>query len=345
VSFTWNAGTSLADAIATAASRTGIRPEEVYYRGHQIPKEADWTDFSKIANRRKPLELVSAYTGERTDGNFNSSIDDTVTEQELQLFRYSERFTFLTADLLRDNPEYRAAGVRAHPEFMRRALSEYSESQVGWNERDLARVRDGALAAHTYVHLYYAAVLARCIPARSLSVLEVGGGYGGLARVLGKLAPDVFCEYSIVDIPFVTGLQHLLLSKDFPGEVTANANNSNGTPASRFRLFDTAHSEAALRKSYDLVIATHSLSELDPRQIRSYVEGALAPARNVLLSLQLKFHENIRGYSHQDCSWISERLQERGFESLYENRTEDGRVVTTLLSRTAGAVSPKQPTS
>ena len=319
--FTWESSATMGEALAFAGVPAEL-PDEIYYRGYRIAPTMTWHEFCQIADKTKPLELVGSFIQSFDDGNFNSKHTTTAQDEDFRIFRNSETFHFLTADVLGENREYNAAARAMNPTFTGRATCEYLESSVGWEDGELTRREGHVLGSQTYVHLYYAAAILRFVTRPKLKVLEIGGGYGGLARVFGRLAPDRIHSYTIVDIPLVTELQRYFLEDTFSGEIAVNPQSES---ASKVKIFDINHATIPLQSGYDLVIATHSLSELDPKQINYYVEGALSRAQNVLLSLQLKFHSNLRGYCHQDCSWIVDTLRRCRFQTVFENRTEGGR--------------------
>jgi hypothetical protein len=113
-------------------------------------------------------------------------------------------------------------------------------------------------------------------PAERPRILEIGGGYGGLAHYLMQLIPQA--RYVIVDIPesllfssiYLSTLwpdkDNLLLTPDDPGKPGETA---GFTFVPNF-LFDRCRT---LYSEFDLVINTLSLSEMNQEQIRYYCAG------------------------------------------------------------------------
>lgn len=89
------------------------------------------------------------------------------------------------------------------------------------------------------------------------TVLEIGGGYGGLARIFGKLNPGI--SYTMVDLPETLFYAMVFLKKDF-GDTT------------NFKFVPVGNVQDLYGKDYDLVINTFCWQELNPKTVKSYAD-------------------------------------------------------------------------
>ena len=111
--------------------------------------------------------------------------------------------------------------------------------------------------------LRYANVLADLIirfgDLAQMSIIEIGGGYGGQARIVKRLFPS--CRYSIIDLPEV-----LLLTKRYLNE---SSPNSKYDFISAFD-FDTNQS--------DLILSNYAFSELNRDLQFKYISNIISKA-------------------------------------------------------------------
>jgi hypothetical protein len=149
--------------------------------------------------------------------------------------------------------------------------------EVGW-------LIDGRIVNHdTYVYLERLVLLAESgklgdlIFSRSPRVVEIGGGFGGLAYHLRRLVPQA--RYFIVDIPESLLFSSIYLTRFFP-----SADNVLLTPDNLEELQRTGpgftfvpnYLFGALVSSglpFDLAINTLSMSEMSESQVRCYGSG------------------------------------------------------------------------
>lgn len=102
------------------------------------------------------------------------------------------------------------------------------------------------------------------------SILEIGGGYGELARIIHALGFKG--SYTIFDLPEVHKLQHLYLSKHLPMDSQV--------------IYE--QDPAGLAPYYDLIIGCFSLSEM-PVELRDRIMFA-ASARSIMFVFQPEFY-------------------------------------------------------
>jgi hypothetical protein len=161
--------------------------------------------------------------------------------------------------------------------------------EVGW-------VADGKIINHdTHAYLERVVLLAECGklwelrnrtpegsalgqgPGRRPCILEIGGGFGGLAYHLRKLVPHA--RYVIVDIPEALLVSSIYLSTLFPegdnvlvtpDQLHLLQKDSAGFTFVPNFLFDECCTSG---REFDLVLNTLSMSEMTERQVSYYAEG------------------------------------------------------------------------
>jgi SAM-dependent methyltransferase len=113
--------------------------------------------------------------------------------------------------------------------------------------------------------------LARISALRSPRILEIGGGFGGLAHHLSKLHPRI--RYTIVDIPESLAFSSVYLSVLHP-TATIDLIRPDGPSLqhAEFRLCPNFLIDEMVLDGgdYDLVINTASLNEMAPAQVAFY---------------------------------------------------------------------------
>ena len=195
-------------------------------------------------------------------------------------------------------------------------MNQVAESLMGWKPEDLMSIK---LARHTRLtasHLYFYQVVRNLVnldPRKD--IIEIGGGYGGLARIFGLLSPNGFKKYQIIDLPFVGQLQQYFLSSEL-------------SCLNKFCYIDARLIDSiAIDTRPQLLIATHSLSELSPDLIVKYLNKIVKMSDNVFLSMQLRFHIN-----RYDVSWLLKKLMDE-YHIKHFTVTEGMSVVNVLFSR------------
>jgi hypothetical protein len=255
------------------------------------------------------------------------SVDKKLSTLAAKPDRWVGRYLRITDKL---PPEYRLAVPR-------------QLGEIGWN------VDGRTVSFDTYAYLERLAVLHDCglidrlkriaAAGHTPYVIEIGGGFGGLAYHLSKLIPQA--RIVIVDLPESLLFSSLYLSLLLPQRAHLYANTENAdellapaTPGCTFvpnylfdRLFET-------EPVFDLAINTLSMSEMDEAQVNYYCWGI-----NQLLSDQGVFFEQNHNNAH--VGWLDaksviarhfgrrQELYSRAARSLTQGRTH-------LWSRQAG---------
>jgi putative sugar O-methyltransferase len=107
----------------------------------------------------------------------------------------------------------------------------------------------------------------RDLPPRN--ILEIGGGYGGLAVKLIRLWSK--CHYVIIDLPEASLLQDFYVHEctglqPSYGAMDSHPNASIGS----IHLLDVSEADLLDSTTWDLIINTRSMQEMDPRVIQEY---------------------------------------------------------------------------
>lgn len=150
--------------------------------------------------------------------------------------------------------------------------------EVGWQCQGKLINHDTVAYLERVALLFYAGLLSKTSPISLLEmphprILEIGGGYGGLAHHIKQLLPR--CRYTIVDLP-----ESLAFSSAYLSVLHQREDNQFGAATalhpSRGFSFVPNYEFPALVESgaaFDLVINTLSLSEMSVPQIRAYCAG------------------------------------------------------------------------
>lgn len=127
-------------------------------------------------------------------------------------------------------------------------------------------------------HGYYLGRLATTgvlTPGRRVVALEIGAGYGGLARVLRRAVPGA--TVMLIDLPQRLNLQAYYLTRSFPDARVVAADDAARLRAAveggaDFVLLPPWGIEGVPSGSVDLVVNTHSMQEMRPDQVSFYVD-------------------------------------------------------------------------
>jgi hypothetical protein len=195
------------------------------------------------------------------------------------------------------------------PHFFFESALQFQESAIGWG----ASIGPLRPTMNSYQCLYYTSLIADAVGERTdVEVMEIGGGYGNLARTLALAMPQLCRRHTIIDLPEMLALQQWFLERELPKEFER-----------RFR-FLRAGSELP---EADVLVATHSLSELDPRQVNGYLQG-IGAVRVVVLALQRRFFGTQITYD-----WVLRRLIASGYEVARLDPLVGQNTIAVVLTR------------
>lgn len=271
-----------------------------------------------------PIEIVRPFVHDKADGNFNSLTGEKFNT-DLAQFRADPNFHFLTP------------GSRVTPsktEHYQRLLNmRISRGEILHDLNrltELSRVDskrlDGLVWHMDVIHYFFLRSISQVHKHESaLRVVEIGGGYWGLARqmfLLGHLKP---IEYTIIDLPMTLGLIEQYLHEELDPDDFRKINFIDARTVSA--------SNPLLDKDGYLGIATHSLSELDPEIIDAYFAQVIPYCSSFLLSMQRRFNIN-----NLDFDWLFKRFQDLyNLDSL--QITESRNVINAMF----GSLKKRQP--
>jgi hypothetical protein len=187
------------------------------------------------------------------------------TEEELEKFQSDQNFHFCIARIDNYNEILNHAMNHCNlisPEIFQQ-LASIGDSLVGYTDDQKKVISERSPRITSYVtanHLIYLTFLIkhfRFNEIEDLRILEFGGGYGNVCRLLFKLVININ-NYTIIDIPGMSRLQEFFLKK-----------NLDETQLERILYSDSLNE--VKKQKFDLVIANHSLSELP---IEKYFESS-----------------------------------------------------------------------
>jgi hypothetical protein len=301
---------ALGENPAAAIAAEGIEPpSELFLGGTPVDAESPWQD---IEHRREPCEqrwLVGA--------PFRESIYNAVdalprTPADFERFRLDPALRFTHPAFVPINPtrlrEYQLMRWK-NPKFFFETVLQFQESVVGWG----AGIGPLRPTMSSYQCLYYSSLIGDAVGHRTdVKIVEIGGGYGNLARTLALTMPQLCRRHTIVDLPEMHALQKWFLTREFPAEFER-----------RFRFLG-AGSELP---EADLVVATNSLSELDPSQVNAYLQ-AIGSVRSVVLAMQRRFFGTRITYD-----WMLRSLITSGYEIARLDPLAGQNTIAVVLTR------------
>lgn len=240
-----------------------------------------------------PLELFVPFVSDSTDGNFNSV--STGEEASLANFRDDPRFHFLTPAIMQkptDSEQFRRLlALGYNSEELLEAITTLDSQSQGPVRKGLG----DEFLSMDFAHHYYYRKLRTLLEGRSAAtVVEIGGGYGGLCRQVLSFVPGEVDRYVLVDIPMTLGLAQQYLMQHLAPE--------------QFEKVEFIQFEQLVDRSMDygegsiIGVATHSLSELDPEIINFYLDKVIPKCTSFFVSMQRIFQNKY------NMEWLYWRL-------------------------------------
>lgn len=125
----------------------------------------------------------------------------------------------------------------------------------------------------------------------NLHIVEIGGGYGGLCKIISDL--DGFASYTIIDLPESNQLARKYLGK-------SDIRN----------LFFIDNHQLSKTRSYNLVISNYAFSEIDQVEQAEYIKHVIKPTPNGYMTMNFTSpHYNLTSMPIQE---LTSMLQEKG---------------------------------
>jgi len=184
-------------------------------------------------------------------------------------------------------------------------------------------------------HHYYAQEVSRLVPSAA-TVVELGGGFGGMAYYL--LRDNRAISYVDLDLPEGIALTSYYLMKSFPERNFVLYGEAEISPAlfqsGALTVLLPAHSIGSIPpQSADLVFNSYSLAEMSPDAIREYVRQLTGISRTYFLHVNHNRHSVLpadkfgledHGYSllsRKFTEWNTGRsMRSDEFEYLYKRQ-------------------------
>jgi len=163
-------------------------------------------------------------------------------------------------------------------------LEELLENSIGNPPKEMIFSRSGRELQATFNDLILISFASKIFHALStkqrtseLFVLEIGGGYGGLAAKLKKLLP--LAKITIIDLPHAGLLQTYYLQKLFPytrfkvmGYKNDDYIRDDTSQTADFTIVPSTKVDFLRQQNFDLVINSRSFMEMNHETIKGYFE-------------------------------------------------------------------------
>jgi len=163
-------------------------------------------------------------------------------------------------------------------------IEELLENSIGNPPKEKVESRSGKELQATFNDLILISFANKIFNALStkqrtseLFVLEIGGGYGGLAAKLKKLLP--LAHIAIIDLPHAGLLQTYYLQQRFPtGRLSVLDYKTSAHPqgdvliSSDFTVVPSTKIDLLNRQEFDLIINSRSFMEMDQKTISRYFD-------------------------------------------------------------------------
>ncbi len=163
---------------------------------------------------------------------------------------------------------------RLFPAFSFEDHTELEES-IYSDKFSLDETNDGSLYSNIFLtHLNYYLRTTFNYPTNSTirRVIEIGGGYGALARIFKIMNRDI--TYTIIDLPESLFFAHAFLSLNFPNASIAyiNANKPIHLDKYDFVLIPVQFYQSLSNDEFDIVINTGSLQEMPENTVTFWMD-------------------------------------------------------------------------
>jgi len=140
------------------------------------------------------------------------------------------------------------------------------------NSKDVFRIEDRYISGNDLVHIHWCYTLAKQLDSNCNHFCEIGGGFGSLCRVLCSNI-DVH-SYTIVELPLSACLAAYYLSMSLDATVSLNGEEiSKSNSSNRVINIYTAKNTSWLDHTYDVVINTRSMMEMNTETINYYFDA------------------------------------------------------------------------
>jgi hypothetical protein len=160
------------------------------------------------------------------------------------------------------------------------------------------------LAWHVYALANHAKTVGKPLW-ESSNVVEWGGGYGSMARIIRRMRPDV--TYTILDLPEILALQYVYLASVFGESAVSVSTPTSGLLREKVNLVpSSAVLDGLVAIEADAFLSTWALSESPAAGQRFVTDRSFFGANHVLL-----------GFAYNAQNHLTERLGDLGLQIVH----------------------------
>lgn len=162
------------------------------------------------------------------------------------------------------------------PDTTEHILKHFYESNVGTRRN----ISPQSFTTKSALQIVYAVKLKKQFPEiKGFNILELGGGYGGLARLF--LMCDLCRSYNICDISVINTIQNYFLNHSLEEALLPKFKS--------FNLEDSDIYSDLCGRSFDLFISTFALTESPINIHKQYIEKIISQCKYVYIAGQKEF--------------------------------------------------------
>ena len=147
-------------------------------------------------------------------------------------------------------------------------------------------------------HFNYSSTISKMLRSKSNPrILELGGGYGGLAYYLNRDVKNI--KYTGIDLPENLALQTFYLMSAFPDKTFYLYGEQETTDQVDIALLPGFESEKFRENDFDLFFNSYSLAEMDSETVANYLKIACETTRGCLYHINVNnsnSHTNADGF-------------------------------------------------
>ena len=229
-------------------------------------------------------------------------------------FRNSQEFFFLDNRTPTPDTEALNIGMKIDKALMEKYL-QVKKSKLGYKNAPTNQYSDcDQLDSRHYMMSCFIFSYLNSIGFNTDNILEIGGGFGNWCYINQDIIN--YKKWNILDIPFVTDLQNWFINKDIKD--TSRINLISFSDNTKYKNFvdDT--------NKIDLIIASHSLSEVNMEIFQHYVDKIL-PKTQYLFYAYSKIQHNKQGNPQDKIN-----ILDKHFLKVKEITSENG-VVSNII--------------
>ena len=218
---------------------------------------------------------------------------------------------------------------RLFPSF---AFEEHKDLQESmYSDKNTLEEIDGLLYSNIFLtHLNHYLRTTINMKSGIKRVIEIGGGYGSLARIFKIMEEDL--TYAIIDLPESIFFAHIYLALNFPNAKIAYINQNQKIDMDNydFALIPVQFYQALSNDEFDIVINTGSLQEMTDNAVRFWMDFIQNSIRvkmfyslNYFMNIKKRYSEISKEESNQICPTLDPFWKMKYFKINPEIHTID----------------------